>query len=124
MNSYINYNPDFSVDTHSTTYQLIDIYNNICHRLDEHKCTCMVVCDVSKAFDRVWSKGLMSKLKLNGINGNLLKWIESYVTKRKQTVVIGSSVSTATTTTTGVPEGSVLGSLFCLIYINAIADQS
>ena len=52
----------------STTYQLIDIYNQICQGLDDHKCTSMVVCDVSKAFDRVWIKDLLFKLKLNGIN--------------------------------------------------------
>mgnify|MGYP003551675180 CR=1 FL=1 len=76
----------------------------------------MVFCDVSKAFDRVWIKGLLFKLKLNGINWNLLKWIESYVTKRKQKVVIGSSVSTTKTTTAGVPQGSVLGPLFFFPY--------
>ena len=108
---------------HSTVYQLIDLYNQICQGLDEKKHTCMVFCDVSKAFDRVWIKGLLFKLKLNGINGNLLKWIESYLTNRRQRVAIGSSVSRTKSTNAGVPQGSVLGPLFFLIYINDIAEQ-
>ncbi len=71
---------------HSTVYQLIDIYDQICKSFDAHQYTCMVFCDISKAFDRVWHKGLLFKLQQNGITGNLLKWIESYLTDRKQQV--------------------------------------
>ena len=59
---------------HSTVFHLIDIYNQICQGFDAKQYTCMVFCDISKAFDRVWHKGLIFKLKQNGINGNLLKW--------------------------------------------------
>ena len=48
---------------HSTTYQLIDIYHHICQTFDNDQFSCMVFCDVSKAFDRVWHKGLEFKLK-------------------------------------------------------------
>ena len=99
------------------------MYNQICQGLYEKKHTFKVFCDVSKAFDRVRIKGLLFKLKLNGINGNLLKWIESYLTNRRQKVAIGSSVSSAKSTNAGVPQGSVLGPLFFLVYINDIVDQ-
>ena len=52
---------------HSTIYQLIYMYNQICKSLDEKKSTCIVFCDISKAFDRVWHKGLLFKLRQYGI---------------------------------------------------------
>lgn len=74
---------------HSTVYQLIDMYHQICQSIDSKQYTCMVFCDVSKAFDRVWHKGLLLKLKQHGISGNLLSWINSYLSNRKQKVLKG-----------------------------------
>ena len=68
---------------HSTVYQLIDMYHQICLSIDSKQYTCMTFCDVSKAFDRVWHKGLLVKLHKYGISGNLLKWIDSYLSHRK-----------------------------------------
>ena len=47
--------------THSTVHQLIEIYHNICLALENHEIICSVFCDISKAFDRVWHKGLIKK---------------------------------------------------------------
>ena len=55
--------------SHSTTLQLIDIYHHICQSFDEKQYSCMVYCDISKAFDRVWHRGLLFKLRQNGIKG-------------------------------------------------------
>ena len=49
--------------------------------------SCIVFCDVSKAFDRVWHKGLLFKLRQNGIEGKLLEWLNSYLSQRKQKLV-------------------------------------
>ena len=83
----------------------------------------MVFFDISKAFDRVWHKGLLFKLKQNGINGKLLLWVSNYLSNRKQKVIVKSSSSSLQVVTAGVPQGSVLGPLLFLMYVNDIAES-
>lgn len=106
---------------HSTTYQLIDIYHHICQSFDEKQYSCMVFCDISKAFDRVWHRGLLFKLRQNGIKGKLLDWISDYLSSRKQRVFINSASSFISIITAGVPQGSVLGTLFFLVFVDDIS---
>ena len=72
---------------------------------------------------RVWHKGLLFKVKAYGINGALLNWISDYWNNRKQKVVIKSCHSNTKLITAGVPQGSVLGPLYFLIYVNDISDR-
>ena len=77
----------------STVFQLIYILYNICQAFDNNMFSCIVFCDVSKAFDRVWHKGLLFKLRQNGIEGKLLELLNSYLSQRKQKVGLKSCFS-------------------------------
>ena len=108
---------------HSTTFQLIDTFHHMCQSYDEKQYSRMVFCDISKAFDKVWHKGPLFKLRQNWIKGNLLAWISNYLSSRKQRVQINSSTSSLLSDKAGVPQGSVLGPLIFLVYVIDIADN-
>ena len=92
--------------------------------LENHEIICSVFCDISKAFDRVWHKGLIKKIEGYGITGNLLRWLENYISNRYQRVIIRNCLSEKGNLKGGVPQGSVLGPLLFLLYINDIADNT
>ena len=83
----------------------------------------LCLCDFSKAFDKVWHRGLLHKLKAYGINGNVLDWFHSYLNEREQRVVSKDASSSFTTILGGVPQSSVPAPLLFIIYINDIADK-
>ena len=81
------------------------------------------LCDVSKAFDKVWHTGLLFKLKLTGVNEQRISWIESYLSDRQQKVVSEGFSSTLRSIKVGVPQCSVLDPFLFLVYINDIVND-
>ena len=98
--------------------QLLPHIDTILQNLQNNIDTDVIYLDYAKAFDKVDHEILLKKLHIYGIRGKLLKWMESYLTDRTQKVVVNGHHSNPETVISGVPQGTVLGPVLFIIYLN------
>lgn len=109
-------------DAVGTSDAIAELTKHIVQNSEDRKKTLAVFVDLAKAFDTVSHKILLKKLEALGISGNALRWFSSYLENREQLVKIGSTMSSKTTVNFGVPQGSVLGPLLFIIYLNTFCS--
>ena len=101
----------------STTFQLLHTYHMFCEAVGSGKEVRAVFCDISKAFDMVWHRELIHKLRDIGCSDAIIKWFSSYLSNRRQRVVLNGQTSEWTFVKDGVPQSSIHGPLL-LFYLH------
>ena len=111
-------------ENHSIDHALVSLTEAIRNTLDNKRLGCGIFIDLQKAFDTVNHRILLSKMEHYGIRGCALEWFKSYLSNRKQYVFVNGSNSNLLPINCGVPQGSALGPLLFLTYINDLPNAS
>ncbi len=103
---------------HSTNQAISSIVDNIQMAIENKEYSCGIFLDFAKAFDTVNHDILLKKMEMYGIRGIANTWFQSYLSNRKQYVYLNNTASDLCSLNCGIPQGSVLGPLLFLLYIN------
>ena len=114
----INEAPSATITKLRSAMQLVYILETWLHSLEDGKGTVAIFMDFYKAFDRVWHTGLLHKLSLLGLNTSSIDWLNNYLSDRVLHVRVGSALSQTFPLSAGVPQGSHLGPVLFLAFIN------
>ena len=108
--------------TYSTLTSLLESTNNWCVNIDRGLLNGVVFIDLKKAFDTIDHEVLISKLRAYGVDDLTLPWFRSYLADRKQRCFVNGQFSNSSFITKGVPQGSIIGPLLFLVYINDLPN--
>ena len=111
-------------ENHSTYMTLLNLVDQNTNELDNKQFSLGILIDSSKAFESLDHEILISKLNYYGVRGTANKWFYSYLEKRKQFVTIDNVSPDTRIIKCGVPQGSILGLLLLILYVNDIANVS